>query len=335
MYTTNTFLEDCLKDVRPKKNMVTCRLPEIHEVQMEGRQRLGEVLGIPRLYALSEEPVSSHEEERERFNGYERIRYTVGGIRHLPFPIYVLKPLKSNGITILYLHGHDDLGVMGALTERHDKERYHHLLPLELVSRGYTVAAPECMGFGECRYIASGMEKNGSGCFLNAGILSMCGLTLAGVRTVQTQKAIGFIRKEGLPDAIVLFGVSGGAMTANMVNALDDGRLRGTVLAAYPNSYEDSIFRKEHCVENYVPDICSVGDSYEIMGLGAPRPLLVVNGDSDRGFTLDGTRHAIAYLRKVYERMGKDDCFNGVVFEGKHEINVKHVLAWMEKMKAD
>lgn len=73
-------------------------------------------------------------------------KYRVDAIDGLQFPVYHVKPEKPNGKKILFLHGHDDLGIMGALLERHDKVRYHKMIPLKLAKEGYDVYAPEFIG---------------------------------------------------------------------------------------------------------------------------------------------------------------------------------------------
>lgn len=331
MYKTNNFLEELIKKVKPKHDLLSCSKEEIESEKEAKKVQLNQVLRLEELYKLFSEALVYSEEKSEEKNHYQQIKYSVNGIHHLPFPVYVLKPNKNNGKTVIYLHGHDDLGVMGALLERHDKERFHHMFPITLVKLGYTVVAPECMGFGEGYYQYSNEKPSEmSGCFMNEGILSMCGFNIIGIRTMQVMKTIDFILEEQLSDDISLFGVSGGALTGTMVSVLDN-RVKRIALAAYPNSYKGSILKKDHCVENYIPGIFQMGDSYQILSLAAPKPLLVVNGKYDRGFTIEGSIEAIAYLEKVYERMNLKNRFKGILFEGKHEISVSDVVEWLDK----
>lgn len=331
MYKTNNFLEDLTKKVKPHKNLLTCLEKEIECEKEAKKVQLRHVLRLDELFQLFSEPLVYNEEKREIKENYIEIKYSVNGIRNLPFPVYVLKPLKGNGKTVLYLHGHDDMGVVGALLERHDKERFHHMLPILLAQLGYTVVAPECMGFGEGYYQYSEEKPSEkSGCFMNVGILSMCGFNIIGVRTMQVMKTIDFILGEQLPEDITIFGVSGGALTGTMAGVLDN-RVKRVALAAYPNSYKESILKKDHCIENYIPGIFQMGDSYEILSLAAPKPLLVINGKYDRGFTIEGSIEAIEYLEKVYERINRKNHFKGILFEGKHEISVSNVIEWLEE----
>ena len=331
MYKTNIFLEDLIDKVKPKQDLLTCLKEEIESEKEAKKVQLRNVLRLDELFQLFSESLVYLEEKRERKNIYQQIKYSVNAIRYLPFPVYVLKPNKSNGKTVVYLHGHDDMGIIGALIERHDKERFHHMLPIRLAELGYTVVAPECMGFGEGYYQYSKEKPSEkSGCFMNEGILSMCGFNIIGVRTMQVMKTIDFIFEEQLPEDISIFGVSGGALTGTMVSVLDN-RVARIALAAYSNSYKGSILKKDHCIENYIPGIFRMGDSYQILSLAVPKPLLVVNGKYDRGFTIEGSIEAIAYLEKVYERMNRKDHFKAILFEGKHEISVSDVVEWLHK----
>lgn len=330
-YTTNRFLARMAGDSAPPSDLLRCPAEEMETVRRFGRERLSEILGIDR-FSRYRIPLR-FEMDRQWRGEYGTIeKYAVSGLSDLDFPIYVLRPQDravscSKGAsgaggrekTVLYLHGHDDLGVMGALIKRDDKIRYHKMLPLLLQERGYTVAAPELAGFGE----------TGGGCFQNASQLLLCGLPLAGLRTVQAQTAIDFIGEAGLPQDITLFGVSGGGLTAAMLHALERRHER-TILAAYANTYQGSILKKEHCIENYIPGILTVGDSWQILSLGAPRPLFAVNGRYDRGFSIEGSETAFAGLKQVYERMGAKENFKGTIFEGKHEICAEEVLGWLD-----
>lgn len=331
MYKTNIFLEHLIEKVKPQKDLLTCLKEEIESEKEAKKEQLRHVLRLDELFQLFSESLVYSEEKREKKNIYQQIKYSVNAIRYLPFPVYVLKPNKSNGKTVVYLHGHDDMGIIGALIEHHDKERFHHMLPIRLAELGYTVVAPECMGFGEGYYQYSKEKPSEkSGCFMNEGILSMCGFNIIGVRTMQVMKTIDFIFEEQLPDDISIFGVSGGALTGTMVSVLDN-RVARIALAAYSNSYKGSILKKDHCIENYIPGIFQMGDSYQILSLAVPKPLLVVNGKYDRGFTIEGSIEAIAYLEKVYERMNRKDHFKAILFEGKHEISVSDVVEWLHK----
>ncbi|MFQ9509546.1 MAG: alpha/beta hydrolase family protein [Lachnospiraceae bacterium] len=330
MYTTNTFLSSLINEAKSKQDLLNCLEDEINKVQESMKDRLIHTLRLNELKQKWEKSLDYEEVDRERYEDFERIKYTIKGIEKLPFPLYVLKPDKGNGKTILYLHGHDDMGIMGALIKRNDKERYHFMLPLTLAKLGYTVVAPECMGFGESYYEFVKGEPAKSGCFMNTTILSMCGFNIIGVRVLQVIKSMDFVQAEKLPEDMTLFGVSGGALTGTMVSVLDT-RIKRIALAAYPNSYEDSILRKEHCIENYIPGIYQVGNSYQILSLVAPRPLLVLNGKYDRGFPIEGTEKAIAHLKQVYVRLHAQKNFAGILFDGKHEISVPHVISWLEE----
>lgn len=67
-------------------------------------------------------------------------------------PIYITNLINSNNKTVLYLHGHDPLGVKGAFTIYADKEPYHKNISLKMTKVGFRVVMPELMGQGEAVY---------------------------------------------------------------------------------------------------------------------------------------------------------------------------------------
>lgn len=333
MYVTNSFIHMIERDMAGDYDLTACPKEELEAVRCKGREKLAAVLGLPALrnylvpLAYRKETEYPADFADERIGGsFVPVKYTVEGIKNLAFPVYVLYPERESLGTVLYLHGHDDLGVLGALINREDKVRYHKLLPRLLAEAGYTVAAPELAGFGEAFYeMEDGSREH---CFMNAVRLTLCGIPLIGVRTLQAQTALDFLEQAGIGTHISLIGVSGGGLTASMLYALGE-RMERTGILAFANSYEGSILKKEHCIENYIPGIRNAGDSFQILALGAPKPLLAANGTADRAFTIEGSREAFAYLKRVYERYSAEQEFQGVLFEGKHEIDVETVFKWL------
>ena len=146
----------------------------------------------------------------------------------------------------------------------------------------------------------------------------------------QSVKTLDFIELLGLGGDITAFGISGGGMICQHISVLEE-RIKKIIVACYSNTYQDSILAKEHCVDNYVPGLLQVGDSYKLLALAAPKPMLTVNGIHDRGFPQAGSRTAFAYLEKVYKRLGAGNKYEGKLFEGRHEIKEEIILDWLEK----
>lgn len=325
-YATNTFLERIYNDKKKKENLLTCEQSAIDGYKKQMRKDLDKCLCIQEMdEKYSCQLTYEKEDEFETF-GIKVEKYHVSAIQDMPFPIFVLRPKNPNGSQVLYCHGHDDLGIAGALLERYDKVRYHKNLPVLLAKEGFTVIAPEFVGFGESDYFGFPEEKKPrGGCFAHMAFLTAAGYNVAGLRVLQAKKALDFMDAKRLNQRVFGFGVSGGGMICEYLGILDK-RIQAMCISCYASLYRNSILYKEHCVDNYVPGVLKVGESHEILSAFAPRALMTINGTYDGPFPIAGTKIAFPFLEKVYERIG--GTYTGVIFEGKHEINADEVLKW-------
>lgn len=331
-YRTNGFLDKLKAQVQPSENLKNCDESRIDALRKEKTQALRDCLALEKLQKQFREEVKKTEEEKLEALGEQVVKYRLEGVRDLPMPLYVILPKEPNGEAILYLHGHDPAGTWGAFVTRPDKEPYHKNIAIKMAREGYTVYLPELMGFGEATYtyIKKGEEEQ-SECFLNAGYLAMCGYSLAGLRTFQSLLTLEQMKQDGF-SKLGLFGVSGGGLIG-MFTAVLAPEIEKIMLHSFTNTWKHSALGKEHCVDNYVQGIISVGDSYEILSLAAPRALFVCNGMWDRPFPQAGSEVAFPFLEEVYDRIGAKEKFTSVLFPGQHEVNSEETLKWLRENK--
>lgn len=83
-------------------------------------------------------------------------------------------------------------------------------------------------------------------------------------------------------------GISGGGLVAAFASALDE-RIKAAVVSGYVNTFEASIMAIRHCIDNYVPGLLQDAEMPDIVGLIAPRPLLIESGRTT-GFFRSGRR---------------------------------------------
>lgn len=330
-YTTNDFLKQLYHDIQPKKNLLNCERSEIEAVKRDGINKLKSLLKVNECKQLFDRELYYEIEDNVESMGIQIDKYRVSAIKNLDFPVYYLKPERPKNKAILYLHGHDDMGVKGAILERYDKVRYHKMIPVKLAKAGYDVFAPDEMGMGEAGFFdfPTGSEQL-AGCLPNANYLTLAGFSLAGFRAYQSIRTLDFMEKLGKWESISAFGISGGGMTTQHVFPIDS-RLQRAIVACYPNTYENSILAKDHCICNYVPGLLTLGDSAALLSLAAPKKLLAVNGQKDRGFPEAGSRKAFEYLEKVYDKMNALENYTGKLIDGRHEIDEEVILGWLEE----
>lgn len=328
-YKTNEYLNAMKRRVQPAENLKDCPLSEIEAVREKKIKALAECLKLEELKESfgTELKITKVADVETMFDPAEK--YEMEGIEKLPFPVYVVRPENPNGEAILYLHGHDPTGIQGAFVTRPDKEPYHKNIAMKMVREGYTVYLPELMGYGEATYTYyNKKEEEQSECFLNAGYLAMCGFSLGGMRTWQSLMVLEQMKRDGF-SKLGVFGVSGGGLIA-MFTAVLAPEIEKVMLHSFMNSWEHSVLAKEQCVDNYIHGIVRVGESYEIGALIAPRKLLTINGTGDRPFPQQGFLLASAYLKEVYKRLGAEEAYTTILFQGRHEVNSEETLRWLK-----
>ena len=80
-----------------------------------------------------------------------------------------------------------------------------------------------------------------------------------------------------------------------------------------------------HCADNYVPGLLKYAEMSDVMGLFAPKPVVIVAGKEDEIFPIGPTRRAFSSLRKIYRVCGADDHCHLVVGSGGHRF---YAAAW-------
>ena len=86
------------------------------------------------------------------------------------------------------------------------------------------------------------------------------------------------------------------------------------------STFADSIMSIYHCTDNYVPGLYPVADMPDVLGLFAPRPIVVVSGKDDPIFPHEGTARAFDRLRAIYAAAGAGERCRWVVGAGGHRF---------------
>lgn len=149
----------------------------------------------------------------------------------------------------------------------------------------------------------------------------MLGRTLLGERVYDVDRALDYLASRGDADmgAVGIMGNSGGGTVAMYAGALLD-RIAFVIPSCAFSTFRDSILSIYHCTDNYVPGLYAVADMPDVLGLFAPRPVVVVSGRDDEIFPHDGTARAFERLSAIYAAAGALDRCRWVVGEGGHRF---------------
>ena len=250
-------------------------------------------------------------------------------------PVYLLLPKDAPRPlpVVLAFHGHgygvkDIVGLWEDGVERDTPDGYHQDFGIALCQRGFAVACPEISCFGERISDFSHLntkigQEIPSTCEHTAKLAFHLGGSVVGLRVHDANRLVAYLETRDDLDVerMGAMGISGGGMQTFFSTALDE-RIKACVISGYYSPFKDSIFSMQHCACNFVPGLAQFGEIYDLVGLIAPRPMLVENGSYDPIFPAKAVRRAIDITRsQVYAVFDAELQVEMDIFEGRHQIS--------------
>ncbi|HHU60903.1 MAG TPA: acetylxylan esterase [Natronincola sp.] len=314
----------CLSHSAPRYPFEAKNKEEALRWQINCGKALNEVVGFLDGPTVDPEPQFIEEIDCGTF---VRSKMVIRTAKNAKMPFYLLKPKKQGKKlpVILAYHGHGrGVSEIVGIHEPHD---YQKNFAVELCKRGFVVIAPEISCFGERQEDYSNLKPDQtapSTCHQAATWAIMLGKSILGLRIRDSMRLLDYVLTlpEIMHDKIGVMGISGGGMLAMFHSALDF-RIKAIVLSGYFGNFSDNILGLHHCTCNFAPGILTVGDFQDLIGLLAPRPLLVEAGHEDPIFPIDSVRSAFLRTQEIYEVFGCDlkSTLHLDEFPGKHEIS--------------
>lgn len=299
--------------------------------QEQTRQALDETVGFQDFPQVDPEPQVIEQVDK---GDYVREKVLIRTAPATVMPVYMLKPKGSLGPlpTVIAFHGHgygvkDIVGLWEDGSEREFPDGYHKDFGVALCRRGFLVAAPEISCFGERRTDFSYLDQEfgqdePTTCDHTAKLAFHLGGSAVGLRVLDGKRLVDYLASR--PDAdtqrLGAMGISGGGMATFFSTCLDP-RIRACVVSGYFSPFRNSIHAMHHCTCNFVPGLYRFGEIYDLVGLIAPRPLLVEAGTRDPIFPIEKVKEAVARTREVYTVFGAQDQVETDYFEGRHQIS--------------
>ncbi len=338
MWQPDDYLKQLYARTKPSAGF-EAQTPEEWQLWRDGlRERFVELLGgFPG--GRMKEPLTPVRLESVDCGTYIRERISMETYEGLFMPVYVLIPkaYKPEQGAVIALHGHgygsrDIVGLHPDGTEKSGSDRgYQKDFAVELAQRGYLTVAPELFGFGD-RKLAEDAEQSNSCHRLSTFLLAM-GQTMAGYRVFETLRCVDYLLARGDVDAerIGVMGISGGGLVASFAAAIDD-RISAAVVSGFTNTFEASILSIPHCIDNFVPGLSLLAEMPDLLGLIAPKPLLIEAGSQDPIFPEKATIAAYEGIKSVYACIGSESRLAFDHFEGGHVISGKLAYSWFQGM---
>ena len=277
--------------------------------QTQLREALRELLAVD---AYEPHPVQAEVVAEERCEGYRRQLLRVQGRDGAVIPAYWLIPegLAAPAGVVIALHGHGPGKVKPVAASQDYWNRPVDVsgdrdYAVQAVRRGYLALAPDLRGFGEMMLPEALAAEKENTCTEMTMRALMVGRSLMGMRMVDMSSLVDWLvaQPEVDPARLICTGQSGGGTITVWAAALEE-RIAAAVPSCGFCTWEHSIMSVHHCPCNCAAGVMDLCEYYDLAGLIAPRPLLIVTGALDPIFPLEGVRIAYERAREVYQAAG-------------------------------
>lgn len=170
-----------------------------------------------------------------------------------------------------------------------------------------------------------------------AKCLFSAGTTWPGVFLSEDQAALDVLCDFKFVDKtrIGCCGLSVGGLRANFLTGLDD-RIKCSVSVGFMTNWNDLVLQKAyiHTWMAYVPILPNELDFPEILSLGMPKPMLVLNSTEDPLFTLSEMHKADDLLKTLFRKAGDPEKYKCLFFPGEHKFDnemQKNAFQWFDR----
>ena len=252
----------------------------------------------------------------------------------IPCHLWVPKEAKKPCPVVICLQGHST-GMhisMGRAVYEGDNELIaggDRDFAKQIIREGYAALVVEQRGFGERKSESELRFRPQSDCTCAhpAMVAMLTGRTLIGERVWDISRAIDVLDHFPMIDMerVGIMGNSGGGTAAYYAACMDE-RIKIVMPSCSVCAYKYSIAAMRHCPCNYIPGIAKYVDMGELACLIAPRKLIVVAGERDHGFLIEGVHEVYETVEKIYEKAGASKNCHLIVGPEGHRFYAQ--LSW-------
>ncbi len=256
----------------------------------------------------------------------EKIVFTSEPFAEVPAYVCVPHEVAKKGLWMICLQGHSTGMHNSIAVSRNDDT-----VPAEIegdrdfaigcMKRGIAALCIEQRAFGERSEQKQKEICSHNTCHDAAMHAIMLGRTLIGERVYDVDRGIDYLlsRKDVSPRCIGIMGNSGGGTISLFAGAMLD-RISFMMPSCYFCTFKDSIMSIYHCGCNYVPGLLNCAEMSDVLGLFAPKPLLVVAGSEDPIFPIEAVKKSFARLKKIYKDSGAAENCRLHIGDGGHRF---------------
>lgn len=228
---------------------------------------------------------------------------------------------------VLNMHGHHDQGKIA-----HQVQARGHIL----ARSGIVTLTVDAAGSGERSEVERVWSYHGA---MKAAELFLAGDSLMGLQIRDNRTALDVLQSLPFvdPEKIGATGASGGGNQTMWLSAMDE-RVKAVVPVVSVGSFEAYVGQC-NCMCETLPGGLSLAEEWEVLGLIAPRPLLVINALHDQpAFGHEAMTKTCRQVQEVYALTEARDRFDYRLFDmdhGYHREPLQAMLGWMQRWLTD
>ena len=116
-----------------------------------------------------------------------------------------------------------------------------------------------------------------------------------------------------------IVGTSAGGETGLYAGAIAT-RITGVIASGCVGRYQETIGRRATCPDTVIPGILNWFENDDVLGLCAPRPLLVVSGHADHIYPFDEAKRTVERAHPGYRAYGAGSMIRALPGPGGHRF---------------
>jgi cephalosporin-C deacetylase-like acetyl esterase len=292
-----------LKETRP-----ILRIPNDFQKWQENlRKDLIRLLKIDDLLKSQKEIiiVQGRNEFKRKFKKLEIKHFYIKSWMDTLIPVYLCIPNNSSASkphpAVVCLHGH--LMKKENLVGLRKNLVYPGTWAKDLAEMGCITISSDQWGFGERGQLFRKKKNNFDHFERKYGLnMMLLGRTINGLRVFDAIQQVNYLLSRNDVDTtkIGIAGLSLGGTISAYTAALDE-RVDIALVAGFLSTFKASILDKNHCSDNYIPDMLNYAELYDILSLIAPRKLFFINGVKDPIFPIESAVQSFNRIHNAYE----------------------------------
>lgn len=276
--------------------------------------------------------------EEKEFDTFIRHKVLVRTEETYWAPVYYFVPknLTEKTPAVICLHGHS--GIVPYIGEADDQAGLDRIRKSELdyavhfAKHGYIAAAIVVRGWNETADRQDTSIKIPRSCYQVTMNSFLLGMSPQGLRCWDAMRVIDFLSTQELVDTerLAVAGLSGGGTLAMYLPILED-RIQLVMIGGAFSGYRESIFDIHHCICNCLPGVMPLADMADVVGLYAPKPVLLINGVRDPIFPIAQAEQGFEQLQRMYKLLNRSDFIEADFFDGEHAWSNRKTVPFLEK----